>query len=262
MNQRAIRAGASSSAGRLRQPGCLGHGVQRLAPLLAALTVAFVVLPSWAAEASAPEAPASVPAPMTPSPPPASGEASAADSPPTSVPNASRLNPQPAEFPQASGAATESAGAVAARLDQLLSRVAELRGRIAALTTTLFSSRLEVAVRTEGSGVALASLRVTLDGGTIYTAPDQTFFEDPVTVYEHAMAPGPHVLGVEIERHERSDRRFSTWQSSRFVIVVPEKQRLRTRLELTDESDMAEPFSDDRSGRYELGVRLRVEVAE
>lgn len=169
----------------------------------------------------------------------------------------SPLNPTPEELPRSA-----SPVQAASQLDTLLSRVAALRSRIAALTSSLFSSRLRIEVRSEGEGIAIKSLSVSLDGGLVYTAPAQTFFEQPEVVYEHAVAPGPHVVGIEVERYARKDQKFSTWQASRFVVLVPEKQLLWTRLDISDDSSMAEDFPEDREGRYELRVRLQAEVTE
>ncbi len=168
----------------------------------------------------------------------------------------SPLNPARPEFP-ASAATPQYA-----ELDQLLSRVAALRSRIAALTSALFSSKLRIDVRTIGEGVRLSALSVSLDGGVVYTAPAQAFFERPEVVFEHAVAPGPHVVAVEVERHDLNNPQFSTWQQSRFVVVVPEKRLLWTRLTLEDESNMAEDFSKDESGSYALSVELQAEVSE
>jgi hypothetical protein len=143
-----------------------------------------------------------------------------------------------------------------------MSRVAALRTRIAALSAALFSSKLRIELRSAGDGVRLETLRVSLDGGVVYTAPAQAFFDQPQIVYEHAVAPGPHVVGVEVERKDAQQPQFSTWQSSRFVVNVPEKRLLWTRLELEDESSMGEDFAEDEAGRYELSVRLEVEVSE
>ena len=54
-------------------------------------------------------------------------------------------------------------------------------------------------------------------------------------------------------------RRTST---SRFVVVVPEKRGLLTRLELEDESSMAEDFVEDEAGEYDLRIRLQAEVGD
>jgi hypothetical protein len=144
----------------------------------------------------------------------------------------------------------------------LFSRVAALRSRIAALTSALFSSKLRIEVRAEGEGVQLQALHVSVDGGVVYTAPPRVGFEQPEVVYEHAVAPGPHVVSIEVERRDSLNPQFSTWQESRFVVLVPEKKSLWTRLELEDESNMAEDFAEEDEGQYQLRVKLLAEVNE
>jgi hypothetical protein len=81
-------------------------------------------------------------------------------------------------------------------------------------------------------------------------------------VYAHAVAPGQHVLGLDIDRYDLRGKNFRTWQSSRFSVVVPEGQLVEAHFKLEDSSDMAEDFPDDQDGEYEIGVRLRARVAE
>jgi hypothetical protein len=166
------------------------------------------------------------------------------------------LNPTPEEFPKPGGTSAH------ADLDALMARVAALRARIAALGAALFTSALRIELRSQSDTARLKTLRVSLDGGVVYTAPAQTVFERPELVYEHAVAPGPHVIAVEVERQDLLEPRFSTWQTSRFVVVVPERRRLWTRLELEDESSLGEDFKEDEAGQYELSVRLQVETGE
>jgi len=204
--------------------------------------------------APAPSARVAQPAP----PPPPGSEPAAPRAQPAApaAPTASPLNPTPDEFPK------PAAGFASTELDALMSRVAALRTRIAALSATLFSSKLRIELRSRGESVRLEILRVSLDGGVVYTAPAQAVFEQPQIVYEHAVAAGPHVVAVEVERQDLRQPQFSTWQSSRFVVNVPEKRLLWTRLELEDTSSMGEDFAEDEAGRYELAVRLDVEVSE
>jgi hypothetical protein len=169
---------------------------------------------------------------------------------------ASALNPQPSELPSTRG------GGGSAELDRLLSRVASLRSRVAALTTALFSSKMKLELLASGDGVRVKALRVWVDGGVVYTAPPNASFELPAVVYEHAMAPGPHVVGVEIERYGSHNQQFSTWQLSKFVVVVPEKRTLWAQLELEDDSSMAEDFPKDEEGEYDLRVRLKADVSD
>jgi len=189
----------------------------------------------------------------TPGAPPA-GKPAAATAPPPASP--SPLNPTPNEFPKTAGTFASP------DLDAMMARVTALRARIAALSAALFSSKLRVELRSQSEGARLKTLRVSLDGGVVYTAPAQALFDRPEIVYEHAVAAGPHVLAVEVERQDLRGPQFSTWQISRFVVLVPEKRLLWTRLELEDESSMGEDFAEDEAGQYDLGVRLQVEVSE
>jgi hypothetical protein len=227
---------------------------------------ALLVLSSQAAAqpAAAPSAGAASAAPASTAAPAATSVAAIPPPPePAAVPTRtgaaarpSPLNPTPAEFPGTAPAPSTP------ELDGLLSRVAALRSRIAALTSALFSSKLRIEVRAEGEGVRLESLRVSLDGGVVYSAPPRSGFEQAEVVYEHAVAPGPHVVSLEVERHDARNPQFSTWQESRFVVLVPEKKLLWTRLELEDESTMAEDFAEDDEGQYQLRVKLLAEVSD
>jgi hypothetical protein len=175
---------------------------------------------------------------------------------PSSPASASPLNPAPTEFPK-----TET-GLEGPAFDALMSRVAALRSRIAQLSTLMFSSKLRIELRARGESVRIETLRVSLDGGVVYTAPKQNVFEQPEIVYEHAVAAGAHVVAIEVERRDLRQPQYSTWQASRFVVVVPEQRLLWTRLELEGASSMGDDFAEDQAGQYELGVRLLAEVSE
>jgi hypothetical protein len=168
----------------------------------------------------------------------------------------SPLTPAPGEFPK--GAALPPPP----DYDKLLASIAALRSRIAAVTTTLYSSKLRVVFSAEGEEAQIASLKVTLDGGVVFVAPERFSAEEPRVVYEHAVAPGHHVIGVEIERHDVRGRQFRTFQSSKFTVVVPESKQLEADVLLEDDSDMGEEFPDGEDGEYQLGATLRARVIE
>ncbi len=168
----------------------------------------------------------------------------------------SPLTPAPNEFP--AGAPKPAPVAY----ERLMADIAALRSRVAAVTTTLFSSKLRVLVGVEGDDARVASFRVTLDEGVIYAAADRFGGDEPQVVYEHAVAPGHHMLGVEIERYDARNRAYRTYQSSKFAVVVPESQRLEASFRIEDDSDMADEFPDDQDGEYDLRVRLRAQVVE
>jgi hypothetical protein len=168
----------------------------------------------------------------------------------------SPLTPAPAEFP------TGAAKPPPFEYDKLLGDIAALRSRVAALTTTLFASKLRVVVETRGDDARLASFHITLDDGVVFAAADRFSAEDERVVYEHAVAPGHHVVGVEIERFDSRNKQFRTWQSSRFSVVIPESKLVDTHLTIVDDSDMAEDFPDDADGEYDLRVKLRARVVQ
>ncbi|HYP86526.1 MAG TPA: hypothetical protein VEQ59_00195, partial [Polyangiaceae bacterium] len=98
--------------------------------------------------------------------------------------------------------------------------------------------------------------------GVVFAAPERFTADDERTVYEHAVAPGHHVVGVEIERFDARNKEYRTWQSSRFSVVVPESKLVDTHLTIVDDSDMAEDFPDDADGEYDLRIKLRARVVE
>ena len=148
----------------------------------------------------------------------------------------SPLTPRANEFPDGGAAPAP------AEYDRLLGDIAALRARVASLTTTMFKS--------------------TLDDGVVYVAGDRFSANDEKPVYEHAVAPGHHILGVEIERVDSRGREYKTWQNTKMSIVVPESKVVEARVELEDDSDMAVDFPDDQDGEYELNVKLRAQVAD
>jgi len=168
----------------------------------------------------------------------------------------SPLTPAPGEFPKGTALPPPP------DYDKLLASIAALRSRIAAVTTTLYSSKLRVVFSAEGEDAQIANLKVTLDGGVVFVAPDRFSAEEPRVVYEHAVAPGHHVIGIEIERHDVRGRQFRTFQSSKFTVVVPESKQLEADVLLEDDSDMGEEFPDGEDGEYELGASLRARVIE
>jgi hypothetical protein len=168
----------------------------------------------------------------------------------------SPLTPKSEEFP--SGVAKPPPF----EYDKLLGDIAALRSRVAALTTTLFASKLRVVVETKGDEARLASFNITLDDGVVFAAPERFSAEDERTVYEHAVAPGHHVVGVEIERYDARNKEYRTWQSSRFSVVIPESKLVDAHLKIIDDSDMADDFPSDADGEYDLRVKLRARVVQ
>jgi hypothetical protein len=163
----------------------------------------------------------------------------------------SPLNPAPNEF------ADGGMPPMQVDYDRLLADIAALRARVAAVSDTLFHSRIAVTVEISGDHGRIAALSVSLDDGVVWTSPAHFSAEDATTVYEHAVAPGHHALTVEIERRDDRDETFRTTQRSRFVVDVPADQRLVTALRLWDDSNMGGDFASDKKGTYDLRVRMK-----
>lgn len=163
----------------------------------------------------------------------------------------SPLTPRPEELPDGGAPATP------ADIDKLLGDIAALRARVAAVSDTLFHSRIVVRVETRGDHAKVARLVVTLDDGVVYTAPAGFRAEDEATIYDHAVAPGKHLLGVEVERRDDRGDGYRAGQTSRFTLDVPENQRLEATVRLDDDSDMASDFPSSRKGSYDVRVRVR-----
>lgn len=225
--------------------------------LVAALATAAVALaqprsarPGRAAAAPSPAASAnSAPAasatgdvgqPAPPPPPPDVTDGGARLSP---------LNPAPNEFSEAGA----PAGSI--DYDRLLADVASLRARAAAVSDTLFHSRMAISLETSGDHGRIATLSVGLDDGTVWTAPAAFRAEDATSVYDHAVAPGHHAVTIDLERRDDRDDTFRSSQRSRFIVDVPVDARLSVEVKVGDDSSMGGDFPGDKKGTYDLRIR-------
>jgi hypothetical protein len=166
----------------------------------------------------------------------------------------SPLNPAANEFSDAAVPPTSI------DYDRLLSDIASLRARVAAVSDTLFHSRIAVSLETSGDHGRIASLSVSLDDGVVWTSPAAFRASDATVVYDHSVAPGHHAVTIDIERRDDRNDAFRTAQRSRFVVDVPADQRLAVDVKLWDDSNMGGDFPADRKGSYELKVRLRAQA--
>jgi hypothetical protein len=165
---------------------------------------------------------------------------------------ASPLNPTPQELPN---------GALDAGTpldyDRLLADIAALRARVAAVSDNLYQSRVAVALQTDGDHGKIARLTVSLDDGVVYTAPASFAASDMTVVYDHAVAPGRHAVTVDIDRKDDREESFRTSQKNRFTVDVPRDHRVEVQVKVIDDSSMAKDFPADKSGKYDLRVRVK-----
>jgi hypothetical protein len=166
----------------------------------------------------------------------------------------SPLNPAPNEFSDG-GATTQ-----APDYDRLLADIASLRARVAAVSDTLFHSRIVIRIEATGDHARIASLGVSLDDGVVWSSPASFRPDGAVTVYEHAVAPGHHAVAIDVERRDDRDDTFRSAQRSRFIVDVPSDQRLSVDVNLSDDSNLGAQFSAEHDGRYDLRIRTRAKA--
>ncbi|MDB4947182.1 MAG: hypothetical protein JWP97_6716, partial [Labilithrix sp.] len=163
----------------------------------------------------------------------------------------SPLNPTVAESPGGADAG------VPPDYDRILADVAALRARVSAVSDNLYQSRVAVAVQVDGDHARIARLAVSLDDGVVYTAPQSFAASDARIVYDHAVAPGRHAVTVDIDRRDDRDDSFRTSQRNRFTIDVPRDNKVDVVVKIVDDSSMGKDFPGDRSGTYDLRVRVK-----
>jgi hypothetical protein len=168
---------------------------------------------------------------------------------------ASPLNPAPNEFSQAI-----DAGAPTIDYDKLIGDIASLRARVAAVGDNLFHSRIAIQLRTDGDHGKIGRLVISLDDGAVYTAPQNFKADDWSDVYAHALAPGRHAITVDVDRKDDRNDGFRNSQKSRFTVEVPRDQELGVQIKIGDDSDMGKDFPGDKSGSYDLRVRVKAEA--
>ena len=141
--------------------------------------------------------------------------------------------------------------------DRLLADIGALRARVAAVSDTLFHSRIAIALEASGDHGRIAGLSVSLDDGVVWTSPASFRPEDPTTVYEHAVAPGHHAVTVDVERRDDRNDTFRSAQRSRFMVDVPADEKLAVEVKLWDDSSMGGDFRPTNRASTILRVRVR-----
>jgi hypothetical protein len=144
--------------------------------------------------------------------------------------------------------------------DRLMTDIGALRARVAAVSDTLFHSRIAIGLEATGDHGRIAGLSVSLDDGVVWTSPSAFRPEEATTVYDHAVAPGHHAVTVDIERRDDRNDTFRSAQRSRFIVDVPADEKLSVDLKVWDDSNMGGDFPSDKSGQYDLRVRARAKA--
>ncbi|HEY8429874.1 MAG TPA: hypothetical protein VIL20_15930 [Sandaracinaceae bacterium] len=215
--------------------------------------------PEEPAAADAPDAaepPDAAAPPVTP--PPGSAPAQGGEPPP-----ADALPPEPSSTPIEPfdpGPAPPDISPIRADYVALMDDLVQARMRVHALGNELFRTRIRIELQDRTGGlVSLARLVVHLDGAPVFQSDGPVeHAQSGREIFTGAVAPGPHVLTLEVEQRARDgeEYRYSLRESFRFQAV---RERLsEVTIVLEDASDMARSFPAAGEGRYEVRTRMRV----
>jgi hypothetical protein len=140
----------------------------------------------------------------------------------------------------------------------------QARSRVAILGQELFQTRMTIEVQDRtGDEQTLARFVLELDGTPIHRSDGE--IEGGAQgrrLFEGALAPGPHVLTLELEQRSREDTEYRVTQRDSFRFIVVRERLTEVSIVLEDDSDIARSFTSGGEGRFEIRTRVRVATRE
>lgn len=149
-------------------------------------------------------------------------------------------------------------------LAQLMDDMVQTRQRMALLGQELFRTRIRIALQDRaGDALNLARCVVELDGAPVFRSDGEIAGGgDGRVVHEGSLAPGPHVLTIDLEQRAVQDAEVRYTQRESFRIHVHRERLTDVEIVLEDGSNMVEQFQRGGEGRYEVRTRVRVATRE
>lgn len=142
----------------------------------------------------------------------------------------------------------------------LMDDLVQARSRVHALGSELFRTRITIDLQDRtGDRTNLARLVIRLDGAPVFQTDGAVEGgDDGREVFSGALAPGPHVLRLEIEQRASADDTYRYTLQEDFRFQVARERLSEVTVVLEDESDIATSFPSGGEGRYEVRTRMRV----
>jgi hypothetical protein len=146
----------------------------------------------------------------------------------------------------------------------IMDEMVQARSRVAVLGQELFQTRMTITVQDRtGDEATLSRFVLELDGTPVHRTDGEIEGGDAGRqVFEGALAPGPHVLTVDLEQRARDDPEYRVTQRESFRFIVVRERLTEVVLILEDDSDIARSFRSGGEGHYEIRTRLRVATRE
>ena len=213
------------------------------------------------------------PAAPEPTAPPAAA-LSGADAVPAAAPDKGSASPElPPKAAASSRPAAATASAVAeseqlaslqSDVNQLIDDMVQARARAALLGKTLFKTRLRLNVQNLAApDPVLVRVVLTLDGAPVFRGDGSALRgDDSRQVFEGFVAPGPHVLTVELEQRSQRDGSYGYTLHDSYRFQALREHESDLTLVVDDDSNLAQDFADDAKGEYDVRVKLRVRTRE
>nr|MDQ3038175.1 hypothetical protein [Myxococcota bacterium] len=147
---------------------------------------------------------------------------------------------------------------------QLMDEMVQARSRVAIVGQELFQTRMTITVQDRtGDEQTLTHFTLELDGTPIHrTDGEIEGGEQGRQVFEGALAPGPHVLTIDMEQRARDDPEYRTTQRESFRFIVVRDRLSEVTITLEDDSDIARSFRSGGEGRFDVRTRVRVATRE
>lgn len=151
-------------------------------------------------------------------------------------------------------------GPLRADWSTLMDDMVSARQRVATLGEELFHTRMSITVQDRaGDDVNLTRFALELDGTPIFHVDGSIEGGDAGTsVWDGALAPGPHELTLELTQEAREGEEYRYSQRDTFRFIVVRDRRTEITIVLEDDSDIARSFGSGGEGRYEVRTRVRV----
>jgi hypothetical protein len=147
-------------------------------------------------------------------------------------------------------------------LAQVMDDLVQARARVALLGKSLFKTRVRVRLDNRAAETQTAvRVALFLDGAPIWSGDGAAVRDPEQNLFDGVAAPGPHVLGLEIEQRSRGDDAYRYTLRDNYHFNVLRERRTDLTLILDDDSDIAEDFKDDDEGEYDVHTKLEVRAA-